>query len=132
MQSAGVGGGGGSSSGGGGFSIDLDGDEVLVIILVVLAVAAAFAAAGYVVWIAPDFLGDVLASTVAGAGLSRKVLRHEPGWLGLVIRRTVWPAAAVLAMFTLAGFALHSYAPEARTLAGVLEHHEVRHAAPAQ
>ena len=130
------GGGGGRSSGGGsgggGFSLDLDGDEVLVVLLVVAAVAVALFAAGYVVWIAPDFLGDVLASTVAGAGISHHVTRHEPGWVGLVVRRTIWPALAVLAMFTVAGFALQSYAPGARTLHGAWQHHLARHAEQGQ
>lgn len=123
---------GGGSSGGGGFSLDLDGDEVVVILLVVAAVVVALCAAGYVVWIAPDFLGDTLAATLAGTSMSRRVMRHEPGWLGLVIRRTIWPALALLTMFTVAGFALQAYAPGARTLLGAWEHHLARHEAPAQ
>lgn len=130
--SSGGGGGSSRSSEGGGFSLDLDGDEVVVIILVVAAVAVALCAAGYVVWIAPNFLGDTLAATVAGAGMSHRVLRHEPGWLGLVIRRTMWPALAMLTMFSVAGFALQSYAPGAGTLLGAWEHHLARHEAPAQ
>jgi hypothetical protein len=120
---------GGSSSGGGGFSLDLDGDEIVVLLLVIAAVALAFLAAAYIVWIAPKFLGDVLASTVAGAGMSHQITRHEPGWLGLVIKRTIWPALAVFVMFTAAGFALQSYAPGARTLHEAWEYHLARHAA---
>jgi hypothetical protein len=117
---------GGSS--GGGFSIDLDGDEIVVIILVVAAVTAALLAAGYIVWIAPKFLGDVLASTVAGAGMSHQIASHEPGWLGVVFKRTALPALAVFVMFTGAGFALQNYAPGARTLHGAWEYHLARHA----
>jgi hypothetical protein len=121
-------GGGKSGGGGGGFSIDLDGDELVVVILVVLALAAAVLAAGYIIWIAPGFLGDVLASSVAGVGLSRRITQHEPGWLGLVVKRTALPALAVLIMFTVAGFALQSYAPEGRTLHGAWQVHLERHA----
>jgi uncharacterized membrane protein YgcG len=120
---------GGSGKGGGfGFSIDLDGDEIIVLILVLLALTAAVLAAGYIIWIAPNFLGDMLLATVAGAGLSRKVSSHEPGWMGLVVKRTALPAVAVLVMFTIAGFALQHYAPGAGTLHGVWQAHLARHA----
>ena len=62
--------------------------------------------------------------------MSHRVMRHEPGWLGVVIRRTVWPALALLTMFTIAGFALQSYAASARTLSSVWEHHLTRHSVP--
>jgi hypothetical protein len=117
-----------SGSSGGGFSIDLDGDEIVVIILVVAAVAVALLAAGYIVWIAPKFLGDVLASTVAGAGMSHQIASHEPGWLGVVFKRTALPALAVFVMFTGAGFALQHYAPGAGTLHGAWQYHLARHA----
>jgi hypothetical protein len=115
-------------SGSGGFSLDLDGDEIVVLLLIIAAVAVAFLAAAYIVWIAPKFLGDVLASTVASAGMSHQITRHEPGWLGVVVKRTIWPALAVFVMFTTAGFALQSYAPGARTLHGAWEYHLARHA----
>jgi hypothetical protein len=123
-----AGGSGGSGKGGFGFSIDLDGDEIVVLILVLLAVTAAALAAGYIVWIAPNFLGDMLLASVAGAGISRKVGTQEPGWMGLVVKRTVLPAVAVLVMFTIAGFALQHYAPGSRTLHGVWQAHLARHA----
>ena len=116
------------SGGGGGSSLDLDGDELIVVILVVLAIAGALVAAGYIIWIAPTFLGDVLVSGVAGVGISHRITQHEPGWMGLVLKRTALPACAVLVLFTFAGFALEHYAPGARTLHGAWQVHIERHA----
>ena len=117
-----------SGGGGGGGSLDLDGDELIVVILVVLAIAGALLAAGYIIWVAPTFLGDVLASGVAGVGISHRITQHEPGWMGLVLKRTAVPACAVVMLFTFAGFALEHYAPGARTLHGAWQVHIERHA----
>ena len=120
----------GSHGSGSGFSFDLDGDEIVVVILVVLAVVAAIAAAGYIVWIAPTFLGDVLAASVAGAGISHRVAKPGEDWLTVALKRTVWPAAGVMLVFVIAGAALHHYAPGARTLHDVWRYHLAPKEAP--
>lgn len=135
----GGGGGGGSSSGGGGggFSFDLDGDELVVVILVVAALAALLAAAGYLIYQAPAIFADLMFDGVLSAGLYRRLKKirgraeeEEGEWLPTALRKTAWPFAIVGGLVVAAGFGMHGYAPEARSIGGVLAHFEAKHAGP--
>ncbi len=130
--------GGGGSSGGGGFSLDLDGDELVVVILVVAALAAMAAAAGYLIYQAPSIFADLMFDGVLSAGLYRRLkklrgnARGEDGeegeWLPTALKRTAWPFAIIGALVVAAGFAMHGYAPEARSIGGVYARFEARRA----
>ncbi|MBK8726737.1 MAG: hypothetical protein IPL96_12020 [Holophagaceae bacterium] len=124
---------GGGSSGGGGFSFDLDGDELVVVVLVIAALAALAAAAGYLIYQAPSIFADLMFDGVLSAGLYRRLKNvraaDEAGeWLPTALKRTAWPFAIVGALVVAAGFAMHGYAPEARSIGGVYAHFEGRDA----
>jgi hypothetical protein len=127
------GGGGSSGGGGGGFSLDLDGDELIVVILVVAALAAMAAAAGYLIYQAPSIFADLMFDGVLSAGLYRRLKKvraadEEGEWLPTALKRTAWPFAIIGALVVAAGFAMHEYAPEARSIGGVYARFEARHA----
>jgi len=131
------GGGGSGGSGGGGFSLDLDGDELVVVILVIAALAALAAAAGYLIYQAPSIFADLMFDGVLSAGLYRRLKKvraadEEGEWLPTALKRTAWPFAIIGALVVAAGFAMHGYAPEARSIGGVYAHFEARHAAADQ
>lgn len=125
-----------ASTGGGGFSLDLDADEALVFILVILALAALASAAFYLVIQAPAILADLLFDGVLGAGLYRrlKTIRGRtgeacedgPSWLSTALRKTGLPFLFVALFVTAAGWAMHHYAPEARSIGGVWVHYQIR------
>lgn len=123
--------GGGGSSGGGGFSLDLDGDELIVVVLVIAALAALAAAAGYLIYQAPSIFADLMFDGVLSAGLYRRLKKvraadEEGEWLPTALKRTAWPFAIVGALVVVAGFAMHGYAPEARSIGGVYAHFEAK------
>ncbi len=132
----GFGGGGASSSwsssevvgsGGGGGSTDLSVDVDDGWILIVLAAAAAIllGASIWIVSLAPSLFAELLLDGVLSAGLYRRLRRlPKRSWLETAVRRTVLPF--VLAAITLgaAGYLMESYAPEARSLGGVLAHRD--------
>jgi hypothetical protein len=129
----GGGGGGSSSGGGGGFSLDIDADEAIVLILVVAALAAMASAAIYLVYQAPSIFADLMFDGVLSAGLYRRLKKvraaDEAGeWLPTALRRTAVPFAIVGALVVAAGFAMQSYAPDARSIGGVYARFEARHA----
>jgi hypothetical protein len=130
-----MGGGGGSPSGGGGggFSFDLDGDEIVVVVLVIAALAALLAAAGYLIYQAPTIFADLLFDGVLSAGLYRKLKRirgkaaeEEGEWLPTALRKTAVPFLIVGGLVAAAGWAMHAYAPEARSIGGVLAHFQAK------
>lgn len=139
----GGGGGGGSTSGGGGggagggFSLDLDGEELVVVILVIAALAALLAAAGYLIYQAPAIFADLMFDGVLSAGLYRKLKTirrkaqgddgEEGEWLPTALRKTAWPFVIVGGLVVAAGWAMHGYAPEARSIGGVLAHFQAKH-----
>ncbi len=133
----GGGGGGGLTSGGGGgggFSLDLDGDELVVVILVIAALAALLAAAGYLIYQAPAIFADLMFDGVLSAGLYRKLKKirgraeeEEGEWLPTALRKTLWPFVIVGGLVVAAGWAMHGYAPEARSIGGVLAHFQAKH-----
>jgi hypothetical protein len=111
------------SSGSSGFSFDLDLDDAWVIIPVVLALLAGVIAALYVVYIAPALLAEILLDGVLMAGLYKRVksIEHKH-WLRCALRRTAVPAIVVIVFFTIAGYAMHAAAPEARSIGEVWQH----------
>ncbi len=92
-----------SGGSGGGLSLgdfgDLDGDGIVLLLLALALVAAIFLASGYIVWFAPDILGEALFGATLAAGLSRAARRHDSeGWVAGVVSKTWWPFAIVLVL----------------------------------
>ena len=128
------GGGGASSSwspsdvtvtSGGGSDIDIPADSDDGWILVVLAAAAALllAASVWIVALAPSLFAELLVDGVLSASLYRR-LRRLPrrSWLETAVRRTFLPFLLAALTLGVAGKMMESYAPEARSLGGVLAH----------
>ncbi len=119
VQSSG-GGSSGSSFDLGGFG-DLDADGIVLLILALVLFAAIFLASGYVIWFAPDILGEAFFGATLAAGLARSAKRQDnAGWVAGVIKKTWWPFAIVLVLAeAVAIFAAVNF-PKASTLGQAL------------
>ena len=101
-------------------SFDLDLEEIGLIIIAVAAIIGGIFAALYIVYIAPVLLAEILVDGVLIAGLYKRVKGIEQRyWLKTAVKRTILPAALVIILFTIAGFALQSAVPEARSIGEV-------------
>lgn len=104
-----------------------DADELaipLAVILIVLGLllTVLFASAS-IIYSAPALFAEMLVDGVLSATLYRRLRRIESRhWLQSAIRRTIVPFAITAVLVSIAGWALSSYAPEARTLGDVLLH----------
>jgi hypothetical protein len=106
----------------GGISLDLDADDLVWILIVVAVAFSGIAAIGYVIYVAPTLLAEALLDLVIAGGVYRGLRRHDSEhWTHHVIRRTVIPAAIVIASAVVAGYALQRVAPDARSIGGVWE-----------
>lgn len=115
--------GGGSS--GSSFSLgdfgDLDGEGIMLLLLALALLATIFLCSGYVIWFAPDILGEAAFGATLAGGLARTAKRHDSeGWVAGVFKKTWWPFAIVLVMAqAVAIFAAVNY-PGASTLLGAI------------
>lgn len=100
----------------GGFA-DLDGDGIVLLLIALSLVASIFLLSGYVIWFAPDILGEAVFGVMLSGGLVRQARRHDSdGWVEGVVRKTWWPFAIVFALsMALAIFSATHY-PDASTL----------------
>jgi hypothetical protein len=103
-----------TSSGGGGIGFDFDFDEGVFILAVAAAVCSAMIAAIYLVMIAPGFFAEAFLDSMLSVGLYRRLRRIQAEhWLSGVVRKTILPFITTLIFFTVAGLAIHGYAPDA-------------------
>ena len=110
---------GASSSAGkaaGGLLDGIDGDGLVLLLLALALVAAIFLSSGYLIWCAPDVLTEAAFGAALTGTLARPTKNQTPdGWIGGVVRKTIWPFVAVLVVATIfAGYAAYHY-PEAST-----------------
>jgi hypothetical protein len=98
------------------------GEIAAVLVAIVAIVGAAWAAVG-IISEAPSLFADVLLDAALARGLYRR-LRGVQGdhWIQTAVRRTLWRFATVAVLFSLAGAAMHLYAPEAKSIGHVLVH----------
>lgn len=76
---------------------DLDGDAIVLLLLALLLIASIFLLSGYVIWFAPDILGEAAFGAVLAGGLAKRAKRHDgEGWVAGVVKKTWWPFAIVL------------------------------------
>lgn len=116
----------GNSSGGSAGSgwlpdLDLDfGDDGwwLLLLLAVL-VLVIFCAGGYLVWAAPDILGEAAWQALLGGMLVRARQHARSGWMSGVVRSTAIPFALVLVAATVLGWQANRHCPKAARLAEV-------------
>jgi hypothetical protein len=94
------------SSGFGDFG-DLDGDAFILLVIAFSFAASIFLLSGYVIWFAPDILGEAAFGAVLAGGLAKPTQRHDSeGWVAGVVKKTWWPFAIVLALSL--GFAIYA------------------------
>jgi hypothetical protein len=113
-----------SSSSGDFFVGDLlDADEGIVWVAIILAIGCLLFAAGYVIFIAPELLAELLLDGVLSTALYRRLRRlHRRHWVESVLARTWIPTAIVAVAFVIAGAVCQRYAPEATSLGDVWRH----------
>jgi hypothetical protein len=110
-----------SEGGGSGFSIDLD-DGFIFILLAILAALGGILCVGYVIYIAPMLLAEVALDAALVTAVYSRLRREDRAghWTGAVLRQTLVPAAILVFFMFVAGFAAQLYAPEARSIGGVI------------
>jgi hypothetical protein len=102
----------------------LDLDDAVVWFVVIAAIVSAVVAGAYVIFIAPNFLAELLLDGVLATTLYRRLRRVDSRhWLETAISRTWLPFLVVAVFFVIAGAVCHWYAPEASTLSGVWRHY---------
>jgi hypothetical protein len=106
----------------------IDGADDAIWVLIALAIAAgALLAMGWVIWIAPGLMAELLLDVALAGGLYRRLRRIESQhWLSTVLRRTAIPFLVLALMASLAGFAGARYAPGADSLGDVIAAHDSR------
>jgi hypothetical protein len=100
-----------------------DADELVIPIIVIACAVAVASASLYVIYIAPLILAEVLVDGVLSYALFRRVKDLDsPHWLQSVFRRTFWPLLCTAVVVSVAGYALSSYAPGARSIGEAVKH----------
>jgi hypothetical protein len=117
---------GSSSSGGGkggGFSLDLDGDDLVWLLVALAAALAGLVAIAYVIYVAPTLLAEAGVNAAVAGKVYHGMRKRDPHhWTTDVLRRTAFAAIAIIVSAVVAGYALQSVAPEARSIRGVWQH----------
>jgi hypothetical protein len=113
-SSAGSSGSGGSGLNLGSLDVGGDGEGCLLVIVAAVCIAVALAAGGYLVWIAPDLLVELVADAAIAARLVRGLPAAEGDrWVRIVLRRTWWIAAIAAVTFGFAGHVTQQVVPTA-------------------
>jgi hypothetical protein len=104
-----------------GWDLSLDLDDGIYIVIAILAALGGIVCVFYVIYIAPLLLAEVALDAALVSAAYRRLRKEDVGhWTGAVFRRT-WIAAAILVIFMfVTGFAAQRFAPEARSIGGVV------------
>jgi len=114
-----------SRGGGGGGSwfslpdigLDVDGEGCLLIALFVALVLAIVLAGGYLVWMAPEILGEAALDALVAGSMARIASRAErEGWVVGVVRATVIPFSVVFVITMVLAYFIQDLCPRASTL----------------
>ncbi|MBS1825520.1 MAG: hypothetical protein JST93_09385 [Acidobacteria bacterium] len=124
-----------ASSGGGGswfsfpdIGLDVDGEGCLLILLFLALVFLVVLAGGYLVWMAPEILGEAAFDAVVAGSLARVASRAErAGWVVGVVRATIIPFAVVFAMTMVLAYFIQDLCPSASTLREAISCPERKH-----
>lgn len=100
-----------------GFGLDLDGEGALILIVLAVLILVILSAGAYLVWMAPEILGEAAFNAVLAANLVKVSNRLErEGWIEGVVRATWIPFGAVLAITLVLAFVVHNTCPPASTM----------------
>lgn len=100
-----------------------EGGCVLVLLLLVAAVAlsALLLTVGWVVWIAPTLMAELILDVALAGSLYRRLRRIQTQhWLRTALRRTIWPVLGVALVMALLGYAGMRHAPGADSIGDVV------------
>jgi hypothetical protein len=104
----------------GNWNLNLDGDDAGFIVLLLLVIAVTFAVLGlvfYAVYSAPTFFAELLIDGGVGTWLYKRMdVINSTDALSIAIKRSVWLAVILVALFVALALAMHYVAPEATTL----------------
>ncbi len=114
-----------SSSGSSVFDIDVDGDLggfLLLIGAIIVIALAVFAGVFYAVYNAPIFFAELLIDGGVGTWLYKRAdVASRPDWVRTAMKRSLWPVAILVALFTGLAWTMDSVAPGAMTLGAAFD-----------
>jgi hypothetical protein len=114
---------GGGGKGGAGWNLDFDADDLFWVIVAVVAAFAGIAAIGYVIWIAPTLLAELIVNGAIAGKVYHGMRKHEDSfWTSHIFRHTIVSGVVVVVCAILVGYAFNRIAPEARSIGGVWAH----------
>lgn len=99
-----------------GIDLDLDDGWFIVLALVIL-IGAIFGSGAYLVYMAPELLGEVAFQAALASGLSRAMKQAtQPNWAGSLIRGTAIPFTIVLTLTVVLALVMRHECPSAKRL----------------
>jgi hypothetical protein len=101
------------------FDLDLGDDGWWILLLLVLLAIVIVCAGGYLVWAAPDILGEAAWQALLGGVLVRARQHARAGWMAGVLKSTAIPFFIVLLAAATLGWQAHRHCPKAARLAEV-------------
>ena len=117
----------GGGSKGGSWGLDLDADDLIWVIVALAAAFAGVAAIGYVIWIAPTLLAELIVNGAIAGKVYHGMRKHEDSfWTSHIFRHTIVSGVVVIVCAILVGYAFNRIAPEARSIGGVWAHLQAR------
>ena len=115
------------SSLGDSFSAVGEADEAAIPLLVILVVVGLALSSLYIVYSAPVLFAELLLDGALSATLYRRLKGLErTHWVETALRRTALPFLLTAVFLTLSGWALASYAPNAKSIGDVVQHTNAR------
>ncbi len=120
------------------FGIDLDlEDGWFIVLALAMLIGAIFGTGAYLVYTAPELLGEVAFQAALASGLSRAMKRiDQPGWADSLVRGTIIPLGIVLALTIVLALVMRHECPSATRLREAIHCPETpgpsRGASPAQ
>ena len=112
-----------SSSMGDGFSAVGEADDAAIPLLVILVVVGLALSSLYIVYSAPVLFAELLLDGALTATLYRRLKGLErTHWVETALRRTAMPFLLTAVFLTISGWALGSYAPNAKSIGEVIRH----------
>lgn len=106
---------------GGSGCLSLDLDDGILVVLVVALVLSVLLVGAYLIWAAPAILAEAAFEAALASALVRRAKRIDNvGWVGSVVRATVWPFAIVLALSIATGWYAQRRCPGATKIVHAL------------
>ena len=97
-------------------------EAAIPLVVVLLALGLALSSL-FVIWSAPILFAEILVDGLLAAGLYRRLRVLDPQhWMVAALKRTIIPFVLTTLLVAGAGWGMQAYAPEARSLGGVLLH----------